>query len=44
MYSIVHLLVLDSLLVGSEIFYILYFFLYFHIFPTANIHDIQRTN
>ena len=45
MYSIVHLLVLDSL-VGSEIFYVLYFiyFSVFSYFTTASIHDIQRAN
>ena len=47
MYSIVHLLVLGSLVLGSEIlFNILYilFFLYLYIFPIASIHDIQRAN
>ena len=45
MYSIVHFLVLGSLVLFSLIFltvYILYIFLYFYIFPIASIHDTQR--
>ena len=47
MYNIVHLLILGSLLLGSEIFFmfnIFYIFLYFYIFSTASIHDIQTAN
>ena len=46
-YNIVHLLVLGSLLLGSEIFFmcnIFYIFLYFYIFSTAGTHDIQTAN
>ena len=38
MYNIVHLLVLGSLVLGSEIFfmfYVLYIFLYFYIFSNS---------
>ena len=47
MYSIVHILVFGSLVLGSYIFlkfYILYIFTYFYIFQIASIHDIQRAN
>ena len=46
MSSIVHLLVLGSLVLGSEffMFFILYIFLHFSIFLTASIHDVQRVN
>ena len=46
MSSIVHLLVLGSLVPGSKIFFLHFifsiFFLDFLYFPTASIHDIQR--
>ena len=49
MYGIVHLLVLQSFILDSEIFFTFYiYFLYFstilYFFSTANIHDIQRAN
>ena len=47
MYNVMHLLILGSLLLGSEIFFVLnifYILLYFYIFTTASIHDIQTAN
>ena len=47
MYNIVHLLILGSLLVGSEIFFmfnIFYIFLYFYIFSSASIHVIETAS
>ena len=41
MYSIIHLWVLGSLVLGSDIFFNV---LYFYIFSVASIHDIQRAN
>ena len=47
MYGIVHLLVLGSLVLGSEILFNILYFIYFsifYIFPIESIHDIQRAN
>ena len=47
MYNIVHLLILGSLLLGSEIFFmfnIFYIFLYFYIFSSASIHVIETAS
>ena len=47
MYNIVHLLILGSLLVGSEIFFmfnIFYIFLYFYIFSSTSIHVIETAS
>ena len=47
MYNIMHLLILGSLLLDSEIFFmfnIFYIILYFYIFSTASIHNIQTVN
>ena len=47
MYNIMHFLILGSLLLGSEIFFmfnIFYILLSFYIFSTTSIHDIQTAN
>ena len=44
MYSIVHLLALASLILGSKIFFNILYFYTFLYFSIASIHDIQRAN